>query len=162
MSKRNSQIRRRRLIAQLVRGQHIKNQEELREALTQRGIEVSQATLSRDIQNLGVSRRSTEDGYRYHLAGAGPEPSAAPPSGEQRAIKRLATLEAIGVSCNENTVIVYTLTGRASGVGVYLDSLKLPDMLASIAGDDTLLVIPRTIARTEQLREQIAAIFQLD
>ena len=68
-------------------------------------IEVSQATLSRDIQSLGISRRSTEDGYRYHLAGAGPEPSITPPSGEQRAIKRLATLEAIGVSCNENAVI---------------------------------------------------------
>ena len=57
-------------------------------------------------------------------------------------------------------MIVYTLTGRASGVGVYLDSLKLSDMLASIAGDDTLLVIPRTISRTKELRDQIATIFQ--
>ena len=162
MGKRTSQIKRRRMIAQLVRSQHIKNQEELRNALRARDIEVSQATLSRDIQNLGISRRSTQEGYRYHLSGGTPEPVHSSSSAEQRSIKSLATLEAIGVACNENSVIVYTLTGRASGVGVYLDSLKLTDMLASIAGDDTLLVIPRTISRTKALRDQIATIFQLD
>ena len=54
-------------------------------------------------------------------------------------------MEVDGVESNENTVVVRPLVGRAQGVGVYLDGLGLPDLLATVAGDDTILALPKSV-----------------
>ena len=58
-------------------------------------------------------------------------------------------------------MLVRTLTGRAQGVGVFLDRLGLEDVLGTIAGDDTILVLPRSVKRTAVLRRTLERRFDL-
>lgn len=147
--------RRQRMILDLVRQLTIDSQEAMVSELAARGYSVSQATLSRDLRELRVLRVPTADGYRYLPA----EDSAVgmPLYGAQR--PSLATLEVEEVVANEALIVVRTLPARAQGVGVHIDSLHHPDILGTVAGDDTVLVVPVRQGRTAVLRDQIAAMF---
>lgn len=70
-------------------------------------------------------------------------------------------MEVDGVESNENTVVVRPLVGRAQGVGVYLDGLGLPDLLATVAGDDTILALPKSVKKTRALVKRMKALFGL-
>ncbi|MBL6974711.1 MAG: hypothetical protein ISR64_03175 [Deltaproteobacteria bacterium] len=58
-------------------------------------------------------------------------------------------------------MVVRPLVGRAQGVGVYLDGLGLPDLLATVAGDDTILALPRSVKKTKTLKKQLKELFGL-
>ncbi len=105
------------------------------------GIEVTQATLSRDLHELRIVRMPLEHGFRYVI----------PENNNGRHIRKVVQQEILQIMHNENCIIVKTLPGRAAGVGVYLDSLKHPHILGTVAGNDTLLVIPSSVKYTEEL-----------
>jgi transcriptional regulator of arginine metabolism len=150
----SERLRRHREIRSLVREKALSSQEELVGALARRGHPVTQATLSRDLKELRILRVPTDDGYRYAEAASEGRPGEA----ESRRLRSVASLEITGIDGNETCVVVSTLTGRAQGVAVWLDGLGIPDMLATIAGDDTILVVPRSVARTSRLREALAEV----
>jgi transcriptional regulator of arginine metabolism len=75
---------------------------------------------------------------------------------EARRLQSVAALEVTGIESNESCVVVRTLTGRAQGVAVWLDQLGLRELLATIAGDDTILALPRSARRTERLKRELA------
>jgi len=134
--------RRQAKILEVIRHAVIETQEELAEALGRHGIPVTQATVSRDIKELQLNKVSTGDGrYRYAL------PEEAPSSSwdKRRRIFRESVLE---VEHSENIVVIKSLPGTAPGVASAIDHLGWTEMLGSVAGDDTVLVVikPREVA----------------
>lgn len=119
-------------IKEILKDNIISNQEELVELLNVEGIEITQATLSRDFQELGVVRTSAAEGSRYTLN--------VEEAGNQ--IKKLISFEILSVESNEMLIIVRTLAGRAQGVAHYIDKLNSKLILGTIAGDDTILLVP--------------------
>ncbi len=145
--------RRQRAILELLEREAIASQDDLAAALRRRGIGVTQATLSRDLRELGVVRVPTDDGFRWRVPSTG-EPEEPPVA--RRRLRVIAPLEVTAIERNETAVVIRTMVGRAQGVAVYLDGLGLPDLLATIAGDDTVLVIPTSVKRTARLAKRLA------
>jgi transcriptional regulator of arginine metabolism len=145
--------RRRRAILEVVERRAVASQAELQAALARAGFRVTQATLSRDLKALRVSRVPTAGGYRYAAAGtAGPGPAGP-------ADARRAASDVLAVEGNEVSVVLRTPAGRAQGVGVFLDGLRHRDVLGTLAGDDTVLVLPRSVKRAARLRRALRDLF---
>ncbi len=122
-------------IKRILNDRIISNQEQLVNMLRSDGIKVTQATLSRDFAELGVVRTFNELGIRYILS--------SDESGKQ--IARLIGFEIMNVQQNENAVVIRTLAGRAQGVAHFIDRMNREEIIGTIAGDDTVLIIPNTI-----------------
>jgi transcriptional regulator of arginine metabolism len=151
-----AKARRQQAILELVRSRPVSSQQELARGLERRGHAVAQSTLSRDLKQLRVLRVPMAGGYRYLPAGEEP-PAAATPA----APRGVAAAEVVGVDGNEVAAVVRTQIGRAQGVAVYLDGLRLPEALATIAGDDTILVLPTSTRKTAALRRRLRELFAL-
>lgn len=138
-------------ILDLVRVQRIPSQEVLRERLAARGFEVAQATLSRDIRELGLIKMPDEDGGAVYTVPAhvtDPTP----------ALSRLLPALYLGADGVGNLLVVKTLTGGAQPVAVALDWQEWPEVVGTIAGDDQILLIlreadhlPEIVRRLEEL-----------
>lgn len=115
-------------IVRLIRTQSLFTQEELARKLRELGLEATQVTLSRDIRELGLVK--TTDGYR-ELQRETPHVN----------IASLASEFIRDVRSAMNQVVLRTAPGHASSVAVALDSESWPEVLGTIAGDDTILVI---------------------
>jgi len=137
------------MILELIRNQVIETQEELAEALTRRGIPVTQATVSRDIKELKLNKVPTGDGrYRYAL----PE-DATPGSWERR--RRIFRESVLSIDYSENIIIVRSLPGTAQGVASALDHLNWTEILGTVAGDDTVMVVVRPKEVAPEIVERI-------
>jgi len=136
---------RQRKIRELVETRQVSGQGELLALLEQEGIRVAQATLSRDFAELGIIRKREGQGYRLVL----PEESA------EEIIKGLVGKEVLAVASNEASIIIRTLPGRAHGVASFLDRLRTAGILGTIAGDDTVLVIPVSIKKISAVKSYI-------
>ena len=136
---------RQRKIRELVENREVSGQIELRGLLEQAGIRVAQATLSRDFAEIGIVRKRSERGYRLVL----PEEST------EDILKGLVGMEVLSVTSNETAIIIRTLPGRAHGVGSFVDRLRNPQILGTIAGDDTVLVIPSTTTKISEVKSYI-------
>ncbi len=154
----NSPVKTRRqdAIRQILARHDVASQEELAGLLQRRGFQVTQSTLSRDLRDMSVVRQLTANGYAYQLAEAG-QAMAAPP----RHLRQLAAGEVIALEANEAMVVIRTLSGRAQGVASFLDSWPHGDLLATVAGDDTVLALPSTTRHTGRLRQALAELFTL-
>lgn len=130
--------RRQAKILELIKNHVVETQEELAERLTGEGIPVTQATISRDIKELSLQKVPTGDGrYRYAL----PEEV---PAGSWDKRRRILQESVLGVDYAENICVVKCLPGTAPGVGSAVDHLAWPEMVGSVAGDDTVLIVCRT------------------
>ncbi len=128
----SAKLKRLNRVKELLNNRFITSHENLVKILDSEGIEVTQATLSRDFAELGVIRTITEKGPRYILD--------AHESGKQ--IARLIGFEILSVDNNESLIVVRTLAGRAPGIAHFIDRLNNPEILGTVAGDDTVLIIP--------------------
>ena len=133
--------RRQALILRLIREREIETQEGLADLLRQQGIEVTQATVSRDVKELRLVKVPTGNGrYRY----SAPYESA---SGDVvRRARRSFQDYVIEVNYTQNMIILKTLSGTANAVAAAVDALRWPEILATVAGDDTILVITKADA----------------
>ncbi|HEX9939098.1 MAG TPA: arginine repressor [Longimicrobium sp.] len=139
------------VILELVREHRIPSQEALRERLAQRGIEVAQATLSRDIRELGLVKVPDEDGGSLYTLPAGvtdPMPTLA----------RLLPSLYLGADGVGNLLVVKTLVGGAQPVAVGIDWEEWPEVVGTIAGDDTVLVILREAGYRDAIVRRIEEI----
>lgn len=153
--------RRQRHILEIIQSRPVATQDELLQVLEAKGVAVTQSTLSRDLKELRVSRVPTADDYRYLPADAS-DPDAGLTAAVQERLRAVAALEINAIEANEVMVVVSTLPGRGQGLAHYLDALDLPDVLGTVAGDDTILVLPRSTRRTARLRGQLASLLGLD
>jgi len=124
-------LSRQKLILQLVRQNSIANQEQLRKILSRHGYAATQATLSRDIHELGLVK--TSSGY----APAGGETSEGGPRPAMRLVREFVT----DVREAQNLLVVRTATGSAQPVAAALDAEGWVEVVGTVAGDDTILVI---------------------
>ncbi len=115
-------------------------QAELVRALRAAGIGVTQATVSRDIKRLGLVKIPSGDGmYRY-----GTPEAARPPAGEVQArLHRAFTDYVTEIDEGSGLIIVKTTTGSAGTVAEAIDEAGWPEIVGTVAGDNTILVIPR-------------------
>ncbi|MDP2479538.1 MAG: arginine repressor [Candidatus Palauibacterales bacterium] len=133
---------RERAILDIVAQEPIGTQSELVAALARRGIEVTQATVSRDIRRLGLVKvPSGDEGYRYALPDSLDDLSA--PEAEE-ALRRTFEDFVLDVEPVRDIVVVHTEMGAANAVGVALDEARLAGVAATLAGDDTIFVLTRS------------------
>jgi len=133
------------LIREIISTRPVHNQEELRRELLRRGQRVTQATLSRDLRELGVSRAADGNRVRYTM----------PQEAEVNILRPLVGAEVLSIQANESLIVVRTLPGCAGTVGEFIDVESHPDIIGTIAGDNTVLVIPRSHKRTRSLLEHL-------
>ena len=130
-------------ILELIREEAIQTQAEMAEKLQERGIEATQATVSRDIKRLGLIKIPTGDGnYRYSL----------PPEKEKRDLvgrmERMFRDSVLKMESIENQIVIRTLPGTAQGIASLIDHSEWSHILGTVAGDDTILVIVKPKSRT--------------
>ena len=138
-------------IKRLIRSQRIATQEELVGLLAREGFEVAQATLSRDLAQLGALRVSRPDGTVYELEAVGlPAPA-----------QRLHELGELITSWAENDALVVLRTppGAAPSVALAIDGARLPECLGTLAGDDTIFATPVRGVTTRRLAQRLRALF---
>ena len=143
MTKRERQT----VIRELIATRPVGSQEELRQLLAERGWDVTQSTLSRDMRDLRIARIPTPSGIRYTV------PEAASSSDEGRATlasifpQLFARLDFTG-----NLIVVRTVVAGAQPIAESIDNEGNPDVLGTIAGENTILII----CRSDSARERVA------
>jgi transcriptional regulator of arginine metabolism len=123
---------RQRAILELLKATPAGSQEELQRALRKRGIKVGQATLSRDIRDLGLNK--TAAGYAIPNGDISSLPALPPAS-------RLVRQFVLEVREAQNLLVVKTSVGSAAPVAAALDEEEWPEVVGTIAGDDTILIV---------------------
>ena len=140
-------VQRQRRIVQLLRRQKISSQEQLVELLGRNGERVTQATLSRDLEELGAVKVRENGRIVYRL----PEE---PPPGEDW-LRRMLQEFAVDVESSGNLVVVKTPPGGANAVARALDGAGIKDVIGTVAGDDTILVVCREGVRGQTVARRL-------
>ncbi len=140
--------RRRDAVARIIRSRRIGTQDELLAALADAGFRATQATLSRDLARLGARRVSRpEGGTVYELDGAA--------EGNGLGALRGLVQE---ISANASLVVIRTHPGSAPAIARAIDMGRIPEVLGTIAGDDTIFVAPAGELRPRRLATRLAEI----
>jgi transcriptional regulator of arginine metabolism len=140
-------VYRRSQILEIVHSVPVFTQAQLRRKLAQRGVHVTQATVSRDIEELGLAKM--REGYR--LPHAGNTPSAPP----QRSLATVLKEFARNVRRAGNLVVVRTHPGTAHAVGVALDAAEWAEIAGTVAGDDTIFVATDSAREAARLHKKL-------
>jgi transcriptional regulator of arginine metabolism len=139
---RNEVAERRAVIRELIQSRQVATQEELRELIASRGHDVTQATLSRDLAQLGARRAAQPGGGTYYELA--------------EMVRAPVLLDDLvrAIDDNGTLVVVHTTPGAAQVVAGVLDRAKVPEVLGTIAGDDAIFVAPaRGVATTRVIRK---------
>jgi transcriptional regulator of arginine metabolism len=122
----------------LVERERLASQEEIRARLHELGLEATQSTISRDVEELGLARVHDAVGIRYVVPGR--SDVSRPVAQLRRALDEFAVSFTRGAG---ELLVIRTTPGAAGALGEALDRTSLPDVAGTIAGDDTILVVPR-------------------
>jgi transcriptional regulator of arginine metabolism len=133
-------------ILKLVRQRPISNQEALQQELSRLGLQATQATLSRDLAELGLVK--TTEGYKL------PAQILEPAHGSNHELKHMLLEFMREATSANNLLVVKTPTGSANALAIALDKASLPEIVGTVAGDDTILVVTRSAATARVLRKK--------
>ena len=151
MSTRFPKGERQRLIQSLIARRRLGTQLELEAALAQAGCLVAQATLSRDLRELGVEKVTDPLGRpRYML------PGRTPRSVPREALTAILAQYGHGITAAQNLVVIRSELGSAPAIARALDRVEHPLVVGTLAGDDTCLVIARTAGDAESLARELS------
>ena len=124
-------------IMEIIDNHNIETQEELCNALNQANYSVTQATVSRDIKQLGLIKTATKDGgYKYTAA-------RSESSGNENKLKNIMRETIVNAQDAQNIIVVKTFSGMANAAAAALDALAEESVIGSIAGDDTIFIVVR-------------------
>ena len=139
---------RHRAIAELIRSQPLASQDELAEHLAAQGFAVTQATISRDLEQLGAVKVRRDGRLGYAL----PDQLPSSPPNQLATVLRdwVRSIDVAG-----NLVVLKTPPGSAHLIGVALDQAALPEVVGNICGDDTIFVAVRDAAEAPQFAERL-------
>ncbi len=139
-------------ILELIEKHEIETQEELAELLINEGYNVTQATISRDIKALRLIKTVGSNGlYKYSKAGR--------KKNEDDSLG-IIVQSAVSVDCAQNIVVIKTHSGMAQGAAAILDSMKLSEIIGTIAGDDTIMCVAKTEQEALKVASKINALIQ--
>jgi len=142
-------------IREIIERSFIETQEELAESLRQGGIEVTQATVSRDIKELRLIKIPSGDGnYRY----AFPMDQNALYSPSR--MERMFRDSVIGMDSSANIVVLKTLPGTAQAVASTIDYAKWPEIIGTVAGDDNILAVIKPVEAVEKVMTRFKLILK--
>lgn len=134
-------------ILRIISEQEIETQDDLIAKLKENGFDITQATVSRDIKQLGLVKTTDGEGkYRY----SAPHPSS---SGSDSKFKNILSEAIISSESAENMVVVKTYSGMANAAAAAIDALASDRILGSIAGDDTILIVTKNDETAEEFSE---------
>lgn len=140
------------LILEIIDTMDIETQEELAEELKRRGVRVTQATVSRDIKELRLLKvLSEKGGYKYATVERAEK-------GMNDRFARILAESIVNIESVNNLVVINTLTASANAAGEAIDSMKWSEVLGTIAGDNTLLIIARSNEAVEVLMARLNAL----
>lgn len=140
-------------ILEIIAQRDIETQHSLADALKEMGLESTQATISRDIRELGLTKEpGPGGGYRY----AAPRRSAVP--GYDERLKTIFKESITQVDAAQNIVVVKTLPGLASAACAAIDSTGYPGLIGTIAGDDTAFLAMEDTAAARLLQAELAGV----
>lgn len=144
-----------RLLLEIVARYPVKTQSGLVTALRRAGVKVTQATVSRDIRRLGLVKVPTGVGGHRYQAPA----SLRPPAGDAEARLRRAFADyLVNVEEGSGLVLVKTTFGSAGAVAEAIDVAAWPEVAGTVAGDNTILVVPRQSAQSAVLLRRLRAL----
>jgi transcriptional regulator of arginine metabolism len=142
-----TKVARHSLIADLLTTRQVRSQPALRDLLAEHGVDVTQATVSRDLLELGAVRLRGADGHLVYALGSGDTGEAAT-ADERPPTARLARVVeelVVGVEASANLVVVRTPPGAAQFLASSIDHGDLPGVIGSVAGDDTVLLVTKDV-----------------
>ena len=162
MSTPNTKAARRALIIQLLERTSVTNQAMLAELLVTHGLTVTQATLSRDLEEIGAIKVPGPDGSSiYAVPTEGGEHALVVAKGEEPTIARLARVASevlVSADSSANLVVLRTPPGAAQYLASTIDHTVLPSVIGTVAGDDTLLLITKDPNGGEQVAAAMLAL----
>ena len=138
------------VILEIVQSHAVESQEELRRLLRQRGWDVTQATLSRDLRELRLARVPSRDGPRYTVSGGQSGTDGAPGLLAALLPQLVRSLDGVG-----EMIVVRTVIGGAQPVALALDRESWPEVLGTLGGDDTILLVCRSAAARERITRRL-------
>jgi len=147
-----SKRERQHAILELISQRVVASQEDLRQLLLKRGWDVTQSTLSRDLRDLRIARVPTDQGLRYVVAEGGGEDAARAP------LSSILPQLFVRLESVSHMVVLKTVSGGAQTVAHALDREASADILGTIAGDDTILMICRSEGARERVAKRLSAL----
>lgn len=148
----HSKVKRQQAILGLVARERLASQQEIRSRLAYLGIEATQSTISRDIEELGLARVHDQEGTRYVAPG---EPGS---YGPMALLRHLLDEFALSFVRAEAGLVIRTSPGAAAALAEGLDRVGLPEIAGTIAGDNTILVLGREGVTPLQLERAMQTI----
>ena len=143
--KRNRQEAILRVISQY----EVETQQELAQRLKEEGFEVTQATVSRDIRDMKLSKMPTGEGHQKYVRFHNDEKHL---SGKYVNVLKEGF---VSIDMAQNILVVKTVSGMAMAVAAAIDAMKYPEIVGTIAGDDTIMMAVRTVEDTKSLMNQM-------
>ena len=140
-------------ILELIEEYEISTQEALIQRLAEHGFESTQTTISRDIRQLHLIKGPTGRGTYKYVAPEVRRGSGAP--GHNSAL----TDSVIKIESAQNIIVVKTMSGMANAIAVCIDSLNIKDIVGSVAGDDTVLIVLKTTQKAEETEAELKQVF---
>ena len=138
-------------ILEIIGNRFVSSQEDLRKLLLQRGWDVTQATLSRDLRELRLARIPTPEGARYAVTDGSIEESRA-------ALETLLPQLFLRVDGASELLVLRTVPGGAQPIAAALDGESWSDVLGTVGGDDTILIICRSVAARDRVMRRIKSL----
>lgn len=137
-------------IVNILKDENVSTQEELVERLSQEGVEVTQATISRDIKRLGLIKVPDGfGGYKYSL------PSERKHGDIINWMKKLFEDFVVELDYSENIIVIHTLPGTAMGLASAIDNVGWQEVIGTVAGDDTILLVIKPLDMTLEIYNRI-------
>lgn len=146
-----SKRERQHVIREIIEDRPVASQEELRVLLRERGWDVTQSTLSRDLHELRLARVPTAEGVRYAFAESGGGVATL----DKGALEFLLPQFFDRLDGTAQLLVLHTVTGGAQPVAAAIDSEGWPEVLGTIAGDDTILLVCRNEGAREKVERRI-------
>lgn len=142
------------LILEIIESKDIETQEELAEELKSRNIKVTQATVSRDIKELRLLKVLADGGkYKYATVERAEK-------GMNDRFIRILSESVMSIEAAGNLIVIKTISASASAASEAIDSMKWPEVLGTIAGDNTILIIARSEGVVESLLQRFDALIR--
>lgn len=159
----HSKAERHRFILRLVSEKAIRTQREIQESLQKEGVDVNQATLSRDIQELGLFKTSVAGTTRYaspDLLSAGNKDSTTTTTDAAASARELSRFVR-AILASQNILVVQTDSGAANHVAEAIDSLGWQEIIGTIAGDNTIMLVVKEGVEAGSTRNRLTKLFEL-
>lgn len=137
-------------IIELITKYEVETQDELAELLERAGYYVTQATISRDIRELKLTKIATEGGRQKYIALQSQE------AGLTQKYVRVLRDGYVSMDMAQNIIVIKTVSGMAMAVAAALDAMHIEGIVGCIAGDDTIMCAIRTLPDTTKVMEKIS------